>query len=443
MMDTLSQLRAGKLAGATRLELACGLTEFPREIFDLADSLEVLNLANNRLSALPDDLGRLRKLRILFCSANDFAHLPAVLGDCESLSMTGFKSNRIESIDAGAFPPALRWLILTDNRIGKLPPAIGHCTRLQKLMLAGNQLQELPVEMAACENLELIRLAANQLRALPEWLLTLPRLSWLALAGNPCVNALEDKTGVMTEIDWSQLDLHQPLGEGASGVIHRATLRSSFSGGPQAVAVKVFKGTVTSDGLPASEMAACLAAGAHPNLIQVLGRIKNHPTQRHGLVMSLIDAEFRSLAAPPDFDSCTRDVYAEDRRFTLPVLLRTARGVASAARQLHARGIMHGDLYAHNVLWHDDGHCLLGDFGAASFYPAMESGAASALQRIEVRAFGCLLEELLNRAMTEPEQTATMDELRALQARCVAPVVSTRPSFAEVVAELTMLSNME
>ena len=41
--DTLSLLRAGKLAGATRLDLSCGLSDFPPEIFELADSLEILN----------------------------------------------------------------------------------------------------------------------------------------------------------------------------------------------------------------------------------------------------------------------------------------------------------------------------------------------------------------------------------------------------------------
>ncbi len=435
MTDTLSQLRAGKLTGATRLELACGLTSFPREIFDLADSLEVLSLTNNRLSALPDDLGRLHKLRILFCSSNDFTHLPAVLGECESLSMIGFKSNRIESINDGAFPPALRWLILTDNLIRHLPPSIGRCARLQKLMLAGNQLDSLPDEMAACENLELIRLAANQLRALPDWLLSLPRLSWLALAGNPCANPMENHAGVMTEIDWSKLQLQEQLGEGASGVIHRAMWQTATEVA-RPVAVKVFKGAVTSDGLPASEMAASFAAGTHPNLIEVLGRVVNHPEQSDGLVMSLIDPEFSTLAGPPDFDTCTRDLYGVDPRFELPVLLGIARGVASAATRLHAQGILHGDLYAHNVQWHDDRRCLLGDFGAATFYSAMDNRTSAALQRIEVRAFGHLLEELLDRAITEPEQMPVMDRLRALQARCVTPVVSARLSFAQIEMEL-------
>ena len=35
-MHTLQQLRSGELSGAVRLQLRGGLTEFPREIFDLA-----------------------------------------------------------------------------------------------------------------------------------------------------------------------------------------------------------------------------------------------------------------------------------------------------------------------------------------------------------------------------------------------------------------------
>ena len=99
-MHTLERLRAGELAGVRRLQLACGLSEFPREIFDLADSLEILDLSGNALSSLPDDLPRLGKLRIIFCSDNQFTGLPAVLGACSALTMIGFKANRIRTVPA-------------------------------------------------------------------------------------------------------------------------------------------------------------------------------------------------------------------------------------------------------------------------------------------------------------------------------------------------------
>jgi Leucine-rich repeat (LRR) protein len=136
---TLAALRSGQLKGITRLDLACDLQEFPREIFELADTLEVLNLSGNALSALPDDLSRLGKLRVLFCSENRFTQLPEVLSSCIHLEMVGFKANRIREVAAAALSPGLRWLILTDNQVSSLPDSIGSCTRLQKLMLAGNQ----------------------------------------------------------------------------------------------------------------------------------------------------------------------------------------------------------------------------------------------------------------------------------------------------------------
>ena len=440
--STLEQLRDGQLAGARQLKLACGLSEFPREIFDLADTLEVLDLSGNALTALPDDLPRLRKLRILFASNNPFTELPAVLGDCEALSMVGFKANRIQHVPARALPLPLRWLILTDNAIETLPAEIGERPDLQKLMLAGNRLRALPETMAGLNRLELLRISANHLDALPEWLLRLPRLAWLAYAGNP-LNAARERAALadapVPDIDWHTLALGQALGEGASGVIHRAT-RLLRDGHPvEAVAVKLFKGAVTSDGLPDLEMAACLQAGAHPNLIPVLGKITGHPLDEHGLVMALIDPAFRNLAGPPSLDSCTRDVYAEDVRFDRPIALRIARGMASAARHLHRRGIMHGDLYAHNILHDGAGHVLLGDFGAASFHDAADCARAQALERIEVRAFGCLLEELAQRLAGQAGEHAAGFE--ALIADCLSEHVEMRPSFDEIVERLNALSD--
>jgi hypothetical protein len=438
-MNGLDALRAGQLAGATRLSLSCGLTEFPREIFDLAETLEELDLSGNDLSALPEDLARLHRLRVLFCSNNRFTELPAALGRCGSLDMVGFKANRIRTVPAESLPPALRWLILTDNEIDALPPAIGRCERLQKLMLAGNRLQTLPKELAACSALELLRISANRLEALPDWLPALPRLAWLAFAGNPFDDRAETaavEAAAIAPIDWRRLSLREKLGEGASGVIHGADWAQE-DGSTRPVAVKLFKGAVTSDGWPHSEMAACIAAGAHPNLIAVEGRIQDHPEGTSGLVLALVDPRFRNLAGPPSLDSCTRDVYAEDAAWPLATAGRLARGIASAAAQLHAHGILHGDLYAHNILSDGEGNGLLGDFGAASFLPPDGPDQALALQRIEARAFGLLLEELHSRCKpADDSETATLARWADLEARCTQPDAGARPLLAEIGAAL-------
>ena len=472
-MNTLEQLRRGELAGATRLALSEGLTEFPREIFALADSLEYLDLSGNALTSLPEDFAQLHCLQVLFCAGNRFTELPVVLGQCQSLSMVGFRSNQIASIKAAALPPKLRWLILTGNQIASLPPEIGACPELQKVALSGNLLSTLPIEMAKCTKLELLRIGANRFEVLPEWLLIMPRLSWLGYSGNPVCAAAEaralaqaqsreaplsvatktvthtkigteqNQAGGLSRVDlaqipWASVQLKQKLGEGASGVIYQAALADAS----QEVAVKVFKGALTSDGLPHSEIAAYVSAGSHPYLINLLGKVTGHPEKTEALVMQLVDSSYKNLAAPPSLQSCTRDVYAADLRFSLHNALRVAHGVASLACQLHSRGLTHGDLYAHNTLLGMDGHAVLGDFGAATFYDQSDSAVAQALERIEVRAFGCLLEELLERVDRGPEQStmvqqrAVLQDATALCNQCLSPQVLERPSFAELEERL-------
>jgi hypothetical protein len=168
---------------------------------------------------------------------------------------------------------------------------------MQKLMLAGNRLTALPSSMLDMHRLELLRISANRLVTLPDWLFNLPRLSWLAFAGNPlgvaaaadavaaAAAVVGDNDDTLTEvaiptllIPSAKLTLGDVLGEGASGVIYRAVWRTddnddinngdnkkndddgNDSGGgggggvgERLVAVKVFKGSVTSDGLPSGE----------------------------------------------------------------------------------------------------------------------------------------------------------------------------------------------
>lgn len=398
---TLSELRAGRLVGATRLDLrGCDLNECPPEVFALADTLETLDLSDNQLQALPADLPRLHRLQVLFCSGNRFTELPAVLGRCARLDIVGFRANAIAHIPAQALPPSLRWLILTDNRIAELPPALGGCSRLQKLMLAGNRLRSLPSNLAACRRLELLRIAANRFdtadAALPVPLLALPRLAWLAFGGNPFnetseMQAVEEQP--IPPIDCAQLTHGALLGEGASGVIHAATWQPG-DGPARPVAVKRFKGAVTSDGLPRSEMAACIAAGSHPNIVGVEGRLAGHPDGAQGLVLQRIPPGFHNLADPPSFVSCTRDVYADGRRFTTGQARAIATGVSAGLAHLHAQGLVHGDLYAHNILVDALGDSLLGDFGAASFVPTADPQRAEALRRLDRRALGWLIDEL-------------------------------------------------
>jgi serine/threonine protein kinase len=96
--------------------------------------------------------------------------------------------------------------------------------------------------------------------------------------------------------------------------------------------------------------------------------------------------------------------------------------------------MLHGDLYAHNILWDGvTGMAVLSDFGAASFLP---EGGGGRLERLEVRAWGLLLGELLDRCDgAQPSQA-----LRDLQAGCVRPDPAARPTLAAALEALASLA---
>lgn len=436
--QTLEGLKSGKYKGSKRVKLSCNLTEFPREILDLFDTLEILDLSNNPLSVLPRDISRLHKLKIAFFSDCHFTTFPAELAQCRSLEMIAFKNNHMTTIPPHSFPRKLRWLILTNNLITSLPTSIGQCHRLQKCMLAGNRLESLPEEMAHCRKLGLLRLSSNNLTTLPNWLFELPELSFLSFAGNPCAPSFADNP--LDDVAWSSLSVQHLLGEGASGIISKGAWKLSTE--EKEVAIKLFKGEVTSDGSPMDEMNACIAAGQHPNLIDPIGQIHGHP-EKKGLVLQLIPPHYTNLGLPPTLDSCTRDSFHDETAFTISQCRSILLGIAAASRHLHDRGIAHGDLYAHNILIDATGHALLGDFGAATIY-GQENQKQEYIEKMEVFAFGHLIEDLLGLVERRVNEEDVLSEkeayfiegLNALHYKCTNPIVRERPTFSEVLETL-------
>ncbi len=416
-MQTLAQLRRGELKGVKSLTLRENLTSFPEEIFELSDTLEILDLSHNALSSLPHDIARLKKLRIAFFSYNRFVKLPSFLG-CDNLTMLGFKGNAIEEFDEDILPLDINWLILTDNKLKTLPRSIGKLQKLQKFPLAGNRIETLPDEMATCKNLELLRLSANQLTELPLWLLQLPKLSWLAFSGNPCSPKQKFE---LQEIAYESLEIKELLGTGASGEIFKAYSQEH----EEEVALKLFKASITSDGYAHDEMNICMSVGEHPNLIKVLAKIAGD--EKLGLLLEYIPSVYHNLGLPPDFETCTRDTFHAEKTFSIETIQAVAKAIASAAAHLHSRGVMHGDLYAHNILINDDDHCYLGDFGAASFYELHQKE----FEKIEVRAFGCLLEDMLS--LCPVKEGKRYEMLEDLRERCMSEKVEDRPLFSEIV----------
>ena len=402
-----------------RLTLS-GAQTFPRQIVEHASDIEILDMSHGELTTLSAHVAQLSELKIVFFSHNPLTELHVALALCPNLLLLGLKSCHLSAIEENTLPPSLRWLILTDNKLSTLPASIGQLTQLQKLSLAGNQLAHLPIAMQACRNLELIRLGANNFTTIPHWLLELPRLAWY---GGVNQQKPEGASPGIVEIPYTELTFAAMLGSSPSSEVWEALWNSAGEN----VAVKIYKSQLTSDGWPEDDMRMSLAAGNHPNLIPVLGRLVGHPEHKHGVVLQLIPRNFRTLGLPPSLETCTRDTFAPGTSWSLEFILRVLQGIASACEHLHGKGIIHGDLYAHNILVNEDGDCYLGDFGAASFY---DQSADHRYEQIEVRAFGYLTEDLLDRCA---EQSSALEQLKN---DCLNLNISARPLFANILSRL-------
>ncbi|GIU19725.1 MULTISPECIES: leucine-rich repeat-containing protein kinase family protein [unclassified Shewanella] len=448
-MHTIEQLTSGQLKGIKRVQIAEGLTQFPMAIFSLADSLEVLDLSGNKLSELPDNLSDLHQLKILFLTNNCFESVPLVLAKCPKLEMISFKSNSLKQLPQAALPDNTRWLILTDNKLETLPEDMGRLHQLQKLALAGNKLASLPESMANCTKLELARLSANDFKALPDWLFQLPRLSWLAVDGSPLniepqleVDESVNNIASMPIVSLADIELHEVIGQGASGVIYRAKWLNQpavLAATPIDIAVKVFKGEVTSDGYPKDELANCLQAGQHTNLIKVVAQLKQ--ADKTGLVMELIPANYQNLGLPPSLDTCTRDTFCDATQFELKAILRILKQMASGLAHLHQNQVSHGDIYAHNTMFNRNAEILFGDFGAATNLSQLPLLQREAMEAIEVRALGCLIEDLAEHCLQNSAQAnqGILTGLSTLKQACLQPSLGLRPCFKEVDDQLQQL----
>jgi serine/threonine protein kinase len=112
-------------------------------------------------------------------------------------------------------------------------------------------------------------------------------------------------------------------------------------------------------------------------------------------------------------------------------------------------GICHGDLYGHNIMCSRDGGVLLGDFGAATIYRSDTgtcmlscssdvSGGGREIEKIEVRALGILMLELLQ-CLEERCGDDIVQSLDRIATCCMRQPLESRPLFAAVALELQEL----
>jgi len=143
------------------------LTTFPSEIEQLS-SLTGLNLENNQLTVIPPEVGQMTTLAELNLGNNQLTILPPEIGQLKRLIKLDLFSNQLSIV-----PPEigqlteLSELYLVDNKLTDLPPEIGQLTGLVMLNLGSNQLTLVPPEIGQLVSLEILHLGGNKLATIP------------------------------------------------------------------------------------------------------------------------------------------------------------------------------------------------------------------------------------------------------------------------------------
>lgn len=178
------------------------LAELPGPVLGAWTKLAYLDLRNNKLRALPAEVGLCAQLRELYLSDNELAELPDAIGGCAALEVLLAQRNRLAALPAGLGAcAALQTLDVTANALTEVAPAaLAGLVSLRQLFLGSNKLQALPAELGACAALELLSAPSNQLRGLPDEVGLLTELREVNVGNNPIVNLPQSAVG------WTKLE---------------------------------------------------------------------------------------------------------------------------------------------------------------------------------------------------------------------------------------------
>ena len=414
-------------------------------------SLRKLDLNNNQLSTLIQSIENIPSLEILFLSENEFKDIPEVIQKMKKLKLLSLRGNLITDLSTSNLPIAtLEWLILTNNRIETVNSNINELKRLKKLMLSHNEISEIP-DLSGCQDLELVRIADNNIHTAPISLLTQGKLAWISLSGNSWISKSTPKQGAKV-ISENELEIYEAdvLGSGASGKVYKGSYQS------RDVAIKMFRAASKGSDGNSEDEAYINSFIDTKYAISALGVIPatagDHKYK--GMVMELLEGT-HPMGLVPSFQTVTRDEGAAPHASNLSneQVMSTIWNIASALEYVHAQGICHGDVYLHNVLRDGEGVARLSDWGASFQYDRSNEKIASSIEKIEVLAFGRLVQDLfnwnLNVAVPDTTDlgsylnTRSGNSIMNLVVSTLQPDQSKRPTFHEIKEKLKVIPEFE
>ncbi len=160
------------------------LTSIPEQIGQLSQ-LEKLDLGGNKLTSIPEQIGQLSKLEKLDLVCNNLTSIPEQIGQLSQLEKLNLGFNQLTSIPRQLSQLSqLENLHLGWNQLTSIPQQLSQLSQLKKLCLRNNELTSIPEQIGQLSQLSDLDLGYNQLTSLPEQIGQLPKLERLDLSNN-------------------------------------------------------------------------------------------------------------------------------------------------------------------------------------------------------------------------------------------------------------------
>lgn len=166
-----------------RISQTCLQSLHPK-IQQLSGKLTSLVLNKNRLTELPDEVGKLSHLKLLDLSGNALGSLNPSVCQLTELLTLNLCQNELEALPDLAGLTNLHELLLTSNKLTSLPVGLAGLEHLATIQADHNQLALLPEDIDRISMLKVLNMADNALTELPPGLVTLDKLKVLDLRGN-------------------------------------------------------------------------------------------------------------------------------------------------------------------------------------------------------------------------------------------------------------------
>lgn len=142
-------------------------------------NLEMLVLAGNELTTIPESISKLKSLKMLDLQDNQLVTLPDGIGELSNLEELDLQSNKIDRLPESLEGLTALWFLdLRQNNLSKMPSSF-NLPLLTVCLLDVNKFSEFPVSIYQSKNLNILGFSLNPIIELPHELAQMPVINWL------------------------------------------------------------------------------------------------------------------------------------------------------------------------------------------------------------------------------------------------------------------------